>query len=587
MVTNIKFIEMQGEGFQSIGNASINFTNLGTCFINGINKYDSKTKSNGSGKSSLLMMLYWCIFGKTPTGIGNNVVNKFYKKGCTVKLDIIVDDVKYSIRRSQNHYQYKTNLSILKNSEDISGRNKTDSDKLIKDILKINEDVFLQMIFLSQGFANRFSIYSPKARKELLESLYNIDEKLIIFVNELKQKESICQEDILNISNSIIEITTKSNMLLKNNNDINQSIQNVKNKINNLELINFDISKNEIEDLQNKIKMLSSQHEIIYNKYVDQKSEVNNIEHKINDYNFKKNEKEKEINKFSNNKKCPYCGTILEDYEHNEHVQSHIKELYDEIEQINKLINDNNNNLKSSNEILNRINEKMKRINNDLSNVQNELFDKSNKYEQLLQKNIQIEEYKNKISEYLLTIDNNKNDIESNNKALDKLNVKITNKNKELEILQHSIRLANNQFKAYLLENIINHLNNKLEELSKSLFENEIIKINGDSKLDIMLGDKIYEQLSGGERNKVDIAMIIAQRFLAQQMNTISSNILICDEIFDGLDDISFSIVLDLLSTEMQDVESTFIISHRDIKEIPFDNIITVIKDKNQISYIE
>ena len=45
MVTNIKFIEMQGEGFQSIGNASINFTNLGTCFINGINKYDSNTNT--------------------------------------------------------------------------------------------------------------------------------------------------------------------------------------------------------------------------------------------------------------------------------------------------------------------------------------------------------------------------------------------------------------------------------------------------------------------------------------------------------------------------------------------------------------
>ena len=160
-------------------------------------------------------------------------------------------------------------------------------------------------------------------------------------------------------------------------------------------------------------------------------------------------------------------------------------------------------------------------------------------------------------------------------------------KEKDLEILQHSIRLANNQFKSYLLENIVNLLNKKLSELSVSLFENEVIRIDGDNKLDIYIGDKTYEQCSGGEQRRVDVAIIIAQRFLAQQMNAISANILILDEVFDGLDDTSFGIVLDLLSDEIQDVESTFIISHRDIKEIPFDKIITVTKNENQISDIE
>ena len=153
--------------------------------------------------------------------------------------------------------------------------------------------------------------------------------------------------------------------------------------------------------------------------------------------------------------------------------------------------------------------------------------------------------------------------------------------------MQHSIRLANNQFKSYLLENIVNLLNKKLSELSVSLFENEVIRIDGDNKLDIYIGDKTYEQCSGGEQRRVDVAIIIAQRFLAQQMNAISANILILDEVFDGLDDTSFGIVLDLLSDEIQDVESTFIISHRDIKEIPFDKIITVTKNENQISDIE
>lgn len=38
---NLQFKELNIEGFQSIGNAKINFENLGTCFIKGINKYDT------------------------------------------------------------------------------------------------------------------------------------------------------------------------------------------------------------------------------------------------------------------------------------------------------------------------------------------------------------------------------------------------------------------------------------------------------------------------------------------------------------------------------------------------------------------
>ena len=95
--------------------------------------------------------------------------------------------------------------------------------------------------------------------------------------------------------------------------------------------------------------------------------------------------------------------------------------------------------------------------------------------------------------------------------------------------------MSGNQFKAYLLEDIINQLNIELEELSKSLFDNRIIKISCDNKLDILLDDKYYEQLSGGEQRKCDIGLIIAQRKLAQKMKSVSSNILIMDDIFDAL----------------------------------------------------
>ena len=59
---NLKFKSLDVEGFQSIGKANIDFNDLGTCLITGKNNSDTKVKSNGSGKSSLIISLLWCLF---------------------------------------------------------------------------------------------------------------------------------------------------------------------------------------------------------------------------------------------------------------------------------------------------------------------------------------------------------------------------------------------------------------------------------------------------------------------------------------------------------------------------------------------
>ena len=584
---NLEFLHLSVEGFQSIGTASLDFNNLGTCFIKGINKYDSKTKSNGSGKSSLLLSLYWCLFGKTPAGISSNVVNKFVNSGCNVELCLKVDGITYDIKRSQNHHKYKTNLTILKDSEDISGRNKSDSEKIIKEILKIDEEVFSQMIFLSQGFSSRFALYSPKARKELLESLYHIDERLECFVNNLKIKEATIKHDIEGFKTNELELSTKNQMLENSIANITNHIYETNDKIVELLSTKSNITKEDIKNLQAEYDTKCAQVEKLSEKHNQQKINCYEIDRSISELRNKKSKYENEILGFSNNKICPTCGTLLEDYTKNEHIQRHISELSVEIETISEKIELLISQYNSNNEILNQMNLKLSMLNTSKNNIKNELSLKNAEYQNELQKDTQIKTYEEKIAENQQQISEMCKFISDNNAKLVDIQSKIIEKEKTLEILQHSIRLANNQFKAYLLENVINLLNVKLKELSTSIFENEMIQISGDNKLDIYIGDKTYEQCSGGEQRKIDIAIIIAQRFLAQQMHSISSNILILDEVFDGCDDVSFGIILDLLSDEIQNVERTFTVSHRDIKEIPFDKIITVVKDTNQISHLE
>lgn len=584
---NIKFNKLKLEGFQSLDKATLDFNNLGICFINGINNYDNKTSSNGSGKTSLMSSIFWCLFGKTPTGIGNDVVNKFSKTGCFVELYFEVDNIQYIIRRSQSHTKYKTNLAIFKNSEDISARNKRDSEKIIKDILKIDNDLFSQMIFLSQGFANRFAIYTPSARRDLLESLYNIDEKLNNFIYKLKDKESNIKNVLIEYDKQFVEYNTSIKMLRDYNECIMHTNKKLYDDINNLKNIKCNVTEEDINNLKSHIQDINNQIDVLNKKINKQYQCIVEITNDINHYKAKIRNNKSEIEKFSNNKTCPVCGTILEDYEHNQHIQQHLVELQQEINDLFDNIKEKDEIYQKNNETFNKMESKLDDLKNKLNLCIQKFNEKNDLYKKELQKSAKINSIKDKIKSNKESIIDNEIKIKEYNKLISDLNDKKQIKDNELNIIQHCIRLANNQFKSYLLKNIIDLLNSKLEQLSSLLFENEIIKINGETKLNILLNDKVYEQLSGGEQRKIDIAIIIAQRYLAQQMNSISSNVLILDEVFDGCDDTSFMIILDLLMNEMQDVETMFIISHRDIKEIPFDHIITVTKEKNQISSVD
>lgn len=585
MIT-LKFNKLHVEGFKSIGIADLDFNNLGTCLIKGVNKYTSLAKSNGSGKSSLMESLVWCLYGKTSNGLGNDVKNTFYKNGCCVELTFSVDDVNYFIRRTIGHSEYKTGLLILKNDEDISAKNKTDSDKMVKEILGFDSEIFSQLVFLSQGFNNRFALYGPKARKEMLESLYNIDSYLNEFIAQLKVKESeksnLISKKELEIRSAESTITTYSQTIETESYDI----VNKKSKIKELKENVTSISRADIEDLETKLQNQTSISESLKEKYNNVLRELDSISSELKLNMSKQESLKNDYKALSTNKTCPYCGTVLQNNADDEHVKQKLKEIDNDLSvlqtQYNALI-ENKNIISEKSE---KMRDKISIFKSDISNIELQLNRLRKDYEQQLQKESIIAELENGIKNCQEKIDNYKVQIINSEQTISALSKDRDKLKEDLELVQHMSRLANNQFRAYLLENIVNLLNNELKELSKFLFEEDTINIENGNKLNILIGDKTYEQLSGGEQRKVDIALIIAQRKLAQQMNAISSNILVLDEVFDGLDDISFGIVLDILSDEMQDIESTFIISHRDVSEIPLDRIITVTKDKNQISQI-
>jgi DNA repair exonuclease SbcCD ATPase subunit len=108
--------------------------------------------------------------------------------------------------------------------------------------------------------------------------------------------------------------------------------------------------------------------------------------------------------------------------------------------------------------------------------------------------------------------------------------------------------------------------------------------LNGNA-LDITYCGKMFDLLSGGEKQRVDLILQLAIRDMLITYLDLNANILVLDEITDFLDKKSCKAVMSLLESALQTVESVFIISHHDeTLEIAADSSIKIIKNTHGIS---
>lgn len=149
--------------------------------------------------------------------------------------------------------------------------------------------------------------------------------------------------------------------------------------------------------------------------------------------------------------------------------------------------------------------------------------------------------------------------------------------------------LIKRDFRGFLLSNVINFINAKAKEYAVDIFGNNEVEFTLDgNNIEISYLGKSFENLSGGEKQKIDLIIQFAIRDMMSQYLDFSCNIFILDEIFDNLDVIGCNNVLNLISRRLNDIESMFIISHHaDTLEIPYDCEMVIIKDQNGISKVK
>lgn len=615
----IIFNNLKFNNFMSFEEAEINLNKVGYFIVNGINnnKEDSAS-SNGSGKSTIFEALCWALTGETIRGT-KDVSNIYTKTGACVELDFSIDNDNYKVIRKKD----PSNLFFFVNGEDKSGKGIRDTEKIIEQYLPdLTSSLIGSVIVLGQGLPQRFTNNSPSGRKEVLEKL----SKSNFMIADLKDRVSKRRSDLST------QLRTCEDNILINQNNLNNAktiIEKTEEKIDCLDDIEhlfkrLKDKKIELEEKKNRKETITSSEEentkeldkvltelndvnkekddLIFNVQLKYSPDLQELVDRIQNLNSNITVTKKEINRINNIKDvCPTCGQKLHGVEKpstKEHevkleqyiaerddlqkdldiLQSTVSEKNDEIleshkvkkEQISKKYDELMKISKLNNKELTDLTNEIIKINDDLYYIKSEL----NNREALLKS------YEDTIKENKEIVTKCENNLLYINKEHEELSARINIVNKIFSALSK-------EFRGYLLTNVISYINKVVKEYCKQIFNNDKLEFKLDgNNISISYCGKEYENLSGGERQKIDIIVQFAIRNMLSKYLNFSSNILVLDEVTDFLDNQGIDAVLTLITNNLKDTPAIYFITHHSDLMFPYDGEIKVIKNNNISSLV-
>jgi len=535
----------------------------------------NKTKStliigdNGAGKSTILDALTFVLFGKPFRSVNKNqLVNSINQGGTEVEVEFTIGTKEYIVRRGikKNFFEIYQNGKML--NQDASIRDY--QEYLEKTILKLNYKSFTQIVVLGSSTFIPFMQLKASDRRTIIEDLLDIE--IFSVMNQLLKSRVALNKDEMGTVDIALGLS-KGEL-----EQIEWLIQQIKeNKSNQIEANKKDIEKHEkaIQDYQEKIERILEKNKTL-NESISDEREVRGKIDSLSDYS---RGIEKGILK---------CEEDIEFYEKNSHCDTCEQEIPEDhrdkmTQQFHGKMHELSNGLMS-------LGHKLKEQNTRLDEIEKV----SQEYDENLREQISVNshitacnEYIKKVSVQIQEISNMEDDIEKQKSELKKCKEDIsiyTNEKEKLSKQKHLYEMASTLLKdsgiksriikQYLpiINKYINaHLNKMDFYVSFELDEgfNETIKSRHRDEF-------TYSSFSEGEKMRIDLALLFTWRAVAKLKNSVNTNLLILDEVFDSsLDASGTDEFLKILYDLAGDV-NVFVISHKG--EILYDKFNSTIK---------
>ena len=526
---------------------------------------------NGAGKSTILDAITFSLFGKPFRNINKpQIINSVNGRDCIVEVEFKCNSKDYKIIRGlkPNVFEIYCDDDLL----DQDAKSKDYQDFLEKHILKFNYKAFTQIVILGSSSFVPFMQLSAADRRAIIEDLLDI--QIFSAMNQIvKERNATLKTDALKLKTSIDNTIAQIDMQKKY---IEEAKKNNQDQI--------DAKEKELQENQEQLEKLEidsaliQKHVDVLFKTIDDEKKVKEKNKKLSQFEAKIDNNisklQKDIDFFNNNDTCPTCDQSINNKE--EKVTQYTAKMDEFSEGMRKLKEEQDavlrriHNIESVNKNILAHQSEITRINASHTQIQ--------KYVKKLQKEIDELKSKKVLSDDMMGI---------SQELYDKLTHMNTEKGlmidrkKYIDVAAHLLK--DSGIKAKIVKQylpIINKLVNKYLA-SMNFFVNFEIDEEFKESIKSRHRDEFsYENFSEGEKQKIDLSLLFTWRAIAKMKNSINTNILLLDEVFDSsLDANGTESLLQILQT-LPDNTNVFVISHKDSLHDKFKNILKFEKRK-------
>ena len=545
----LKFQKIRYRNFLSSGNywTEIDFQKTSSTLIIG---------KNGAGKSTMLDALTFSLFNKPFRKINKSqLVNTVNEKDCLVEVYFSIGKDEYKVSRGikPNIFTVNKNGKIL---DELASSN--DQQKwLEQNVLKLNYKSFTQIVILGSSSFVPFMQLSSQNRREVVEDLLDI--KIFSTMNDITKanlkmlreqvreleykKENI--KDKIDTQNSFIEEIKKRNA--EDVNDKELKLEELDKDLLKVNKLNLKINK----EIENKTKELE--------EYQNSSSKLKKLE----SIKIKLLQKIKDISEthsfFEDNNVCPTCTQQIEDdFRLNKiaDIQDKKNELENACNELGENISKESENEKAFLELTKVIN----KFNNELTSNNVKILELEKQ-----KKNLQQEIQKLTVRNSEVNIENDK--LERLKGSLEQVISEIADKKDEMlnyEFIHNLLKdggAKTSIIRKYLP--VINKNLNKYLDILEFSINFSLDEEFNEKALNPIYEDFSYDSFSEGEKMRIDLALLFTWREIAKLKNSVNTNLLILDEVFDSsLDDYGTDNFTKIIRYVIKD-SNVFIISHK------------------------
>lgn len=184
------------QNFLAISDARVELDGKGLVLIQGQNLDDTSADSNGTGKSSIVDALSWCLYGVTARGVsGDAVVNRIEKKDCSVVVYLDDDGQKYKIQRTRKHSTLKNQTLVWSEHGGMEGviskGTEKETQKVINDIMGCSQEVFKAAVYSGQENMIDLPSLTDKNLKLIVEEAAGIERIEKAYEKARKEAEAV------------------------------------------------------------------------------------------------------------------------------------------------------------------------------------------------------------------------------------------------------------------------------------------------------------------------------------------------------------------------------------------------------------